>query len=77
MSDADREAAQVGQVGVAGAEVVQGDVDAHLGEPAQRLEQVVVGADQRRLGDLQAQRVRCDAGALQDVDGVLRPARGG
>src|SRR5690606_35282828 len=70
LQNAHRQPPQVGQVGVAGAEVVQRYVDAHLGEPPQGLEQVVVRADQRRLGELQAEDVRLHAHALQDLDGV-------
>jgi hypothetical protein len=67
LEDAHPGAAEAGEVGVAGTEVVQGDVDAPLGEAPQQLQQVVVGADQRGLGDLQSERVRTDARAIVAV----------
>src|SRR5882757_42409 len=65
LEHAEREPAQRGQVGVAGAEVVERDLDAEVGDLPQRFELVLVGADQRALGDLQAQRPGFQTGLVQ------------
>lgn len=68
---------QVREVRVPRAEVVERDVHAHLGEAPQRLEEIVVGADQGGLGDFEAERAGFESEALQDVDGVGDEARVG
>ncbi len=61
LEDVDRQAGQVLQRGVAGAEVVERDADAVRTEAAQRGDAAGF-ADDRRFGDLQDEVARVDAG---------------
>ena len=63
----DREALEVGQRRVAGAEVVDGEVQAEAAQVAQGDRRRLDVGEQRGLGDLQPQRVGGDAGLAEDV----------
>ena len=68
---ADRAALQIGEVGVAGAEVVDRQPEAHVGELVQRPVGGLVLAEHHRLGDLQLDLLRVAAGVAHDArDGV-------
>ncbi len=66
----DRQPAEVGQVRVAGAEVVDGDVDAHVAERLEDLERASGRAHHRRLGQFQLQQVGGEARLLQGAGHV-------
>ncbi len=65
LSDVDGQALEGGQRGVAGAEVVDGDVDAEVLERARASARPLAGAHQRALGDLQAELLGSQAGAAR------------
>ena len=62
---------QVGKRRVAGAEVVEGEADTERAERPQRLLDGLGLTEHRRLGDLEAQAGRVEAGGLKGrLDGV-------
>ena len=68
---------EVGERGVAGAEVVEDEADAELVQRFQRGERRGRLVDQHRLGDLQAQVDGVEAGAGEDLGDARRRGRGG
>ncbi len=61
-----RQPAQVGQVRVPGAEVVDGDPHAHVAEGLEGLERPPRGAHDRGFGELQLEQLRCEPGLGED-----------
>ena len=72
----DREALQVGQARIAGAEVVDRQADAHAVDLAEDLQRLLAVLHQRGFGDLELDQRRVDAGFVEDARGSIRPARG-
>ena len=70
-----RQAAQVGERRIAGAEVVDGDLDAHCAQGIQGLERCIEVVHQHRLGDFElevVERHADDARALPHAFGEAR-----
>ena len=60
LDDVERQVLEVGERAEAGAEVVEGEAAAELGEPLGEAARLLEVADRRRLGDLEDQRRRVD-----------------
>ena len=67
----EREGAQVIERGVAGTEIVQGDLHAQLPDSVQHRQRFLALLHQQVLGDLELQPVRCNAGRGQRIDDVV------
>src|SRR5829696_5719787 len=71
LEDVDGEVAEIGQGRVAGAEVVDGQVDAEGPQAAEALQHGLLVGGQDTLGDLQHQLVGVEAGGVQGAGHVL------
>ncbi|OBA61476.1 hypothetical protein A5780_19640 [Nocardia sp. 852002-20019_SCH5090214] len=70
-----RKLAQIGQIGIPGAEIVDGDADSGFGEGVQRLQRPADGVHEGAFGELQLQPVRRDSGVGDDLLHPFEPGR--